>query len=143
LRIGSRASSSRRRSSLWTNCRVIRWARCRRTFCATPTATSIRHKHSEHDMSGDPTLLSAAELSRAIHQRRLTCTAVMEAYLGRIEALNPQINAIVSLRPRSELMEEAHAADHELEDCRSRGWLHGLPTAIKDLAEAKGLPCTW
>jgi len=94
-------------------------------------------------MSGDPTLLSAAELSRAIHQRRLTCTAVMEAYLGRIEALNPQINAIVSLRPRSELMEEAHAADHELEDGRSRGWLHGLPTAIKDLAEAKGLPCTW
>jgi len=90
----------------------------------------------------DVTHLSARALSSALHARRLTCVSVMEAYLDRIERLNPQINAIISLRPRAELIIEAQAADRKLDEGRSKGWLHGFPFAIKDLSQAKGLICS-
>ncbi|MDX3925119.1 MAG: amidase [Shinella sp.] len=89
------------------------------------------------------TRLSALELSAAIHAGTVSCRAVMEAYLARIEILNPAINAIVSLRDRDELMAQAAQADRELSQGRSRGWLHGFPFAIKDLSEAKGIACTF
>ena len=86
--------------------------------------------------------LDASALSDAIHARRLSCREVMRAYLARIERLNPQYNALVSLRPRDELLAEADTCDVELAQGRSRGWLHGVPQAIKDLANAAGLPTT-
>jgi amidase len=67
----------------------------------------------------------------------------MEAFLTHIAGINPRINAIVSLRNADELMGEAAAADRELDDGRSRGFLHGMPFAIKDLSEAKGILCTY
>ncbi|CAN7476385.1 amidase [Rhizobium sp. LjRoot254] len=89
------------------------------------------------------TTLSATELSASIHSRRLSCSQVMEAFLTRIAEVNPRINAVVSLRDADELMREAAAADRELDDGRSRGFLHGMPFAIKDLSEAKGIRCTY
>ncbi len=50
----------------------------------------------------DITNLSALALSAAIADRRLDCRSVMAAYLSRIEAINPRLNAIVSLRPAVE-----------------------------------------
>lgn len=91
----------------------------------------------------DITSLSATALSAAIHAGKVSCKVVMEAYLARIDALNPKINAIVSLRDASELLAEAEAADRALADGHSRGWLHGIPFAIKDLSEAKGIRCTY
>lgn len=67
----------------------------------------------------------------------------MAAYLKRIATLNPKINAIVSLRPQDELLAEARAADRERAAGRSRGWMHGLPIAIKDLSEAAGIVCSY
>ena len=91
----------------------------------------------------DPiTALDASALSDAIHARRLSCRAVMQAYLARIHRLNPRYNALVSLRPDDALLAEADACDAELAQGRSRGWLHGVPQAIKDLANAAGLPTT-
>ncbi len=67
----------------------------------------------------------------------------MAAYLSRIEAVNPRINAIVSLRPAEDLLAEAEAADRALAAGEHRGWLHGMPFAVKDLSEARGIPCTF
>ena len=93
--------------------------------------------------SGDDiTALDATALSEAIHARRVSCREVMQAYLARIARLNPTYNAIVSLRPDDELLAEADACDAELARGASRGWLHGVPQAIKDLANAAGLPTT-
>ncbi len=89
------------------------------------------------------TALSATELSQRIHARSVSCRAVMQAFLERIEAVNPLVNAIVSLREADELMEEAAAADRALAEGRSRGWLHGMPFAVKDLSEARGVRCTY
>ena len=83
--------------------------------------------------------LSASQLSAAIRQRELGCVEVMTAYLDRIDRLNPTYNAIVSLRDRGELLAEARQADEELARGQYRGWMHGMPHAIKDLSDAKGL----
>ncbi len=91
----------------------------------------------------DITALSALALSAAIAERRLTCRNVMAAYLDRIAAINPRINAIVSLRPAEELLAEAEEADRALSAGEYRGWLHGMPFAVKDLSEAKGILCSF
>jgi len=88
------------------------------------------------------TELSAAQLSEAIHARQVSCREVMAAYLDHIDVCNPAVNAIVSRRDRDEIMVEAAVCDEEIAHGLSRGWMHGIPQAIKDLAEAKGLPMT-
>ncbi len=66
----------------------------------------------------------------------------MAAYLARIDQHNPVVNAIVSLRDADQLLAEAATCDEELAHGLSRGWMHGMPQAIKDLAETKGLRTT-
>ncbi|HQZ35459.1 MAG TPA: amidase family protein, partial [Ilumatobacteraceae bacterium] len=83
--------------------------------------------------------LSAASLSEAIHAREVSCHEVMDAYLDRIDEQNPAVNAIVSRRDRGELLAEADVCDLELDHDLSRGWMHGMPQAIKDLADTKGI----
>ena len=64
----------------------------------------------------------------------------MQAYLARIHRYNSVYNAIVSMRDDDELMRLAAEADRELEQGRYRGWMHGMPHAVKDLANAQGFP---
>ncbi len=95
-------------------------------------------------MRADPTItdLDALALSRAIHAREVSCRSVMAAYLDRIHRLNPALNAIVNLAPDDSLLAQADACDAELAQGRSRGWMHGLPQAIKDTGHALGFPST-
>ncbi len=104
---------------------------------ATPlTAENAPRPESESGITG----LSATELSRAIRHRKISCAEVMRAYLDRIACQNPVHNALVSLRDEAALLAEARQADRDLEQGRYRGWMHGMPHAVKDLADAKGLP---
>lgn len=92
----------------------------------------------------DLTDLSASDLSRMIAARQIAPSEVMAACLSRIDQVNPQINAIVSLRDPDALMAEARAADDAApEASSSRGWLHGIPQAPKDLMATRGLRTTW
>jgi amidase len=96
----------------------------------------------------DPiTDLSADALSSAIRSRQLSCREVMRAYLDRITQRNPRYNAIVNLAPEEALLAQADARDADLNGQRSahgwRGWLHGLPQAIKDTGHAQGFPTTF
>lgn len=84
----------------------------------------------------DVTQVSALELSGALADRTVSAEEVMATTLDRIAAWNPHVNAIVSLRDGDALMAEARAADAGTRT----GWLHGIPIAIKDLANARGLP---
>jgi amidase len=86
--------------------------------------------------------LDALTLSRAIHAREFSCREVMAAYLARIHRLNPVFNAIVNLAPDADLLAQADVCDAELAAGRSRGWMHGMPQAIKDTGNAAGFPTT-
>src|SRR5690349_18522856 len=66
----------------------------------------------------------------------------MRATLDRIAAVNPRVNAIVSLQNEDGLLRQADERDAELARGESRGWLHGIPQAIKDAAETQGIPTT-
>jgi amidase len=66
----------------------------------------------------------------------------MQAHLDRIERLNPAHNALVSLRDADALLREADACDADLARGESRGWMHGMPQAIKDLAPTAGIAST-
>ncbi len=80
--------------------------------------------------------MNAQAVSQAMASKAISATELMQATLDRIAAVNGKVNAIVSLRDGDALMAEARAADAS----PRTGWLHGIPIAIKDLANAKGLP---
>src|SRR6186997_756125 len=84
----------------------------------------------------------ATALSQRIARRELSCVELMRDCLERIEAVNPALNAIVSLRDGDELLAEAAERDAELARGERRGWMHGLPHAIKDLEETAGIVTT-
>src|SRR5690606_39429162 len=87
---------------------------------------------------------SAVELATKIRSRDLSVREVVGAFLDRIEAVNPHVNAIVSLRERDELLREAEAADDFLARNQDEaGPLFGLPLAIKDLALTQGIRTTF
>ena len=85
---------------------------------------------------------TATELSAAIHAKSVSCREVMQAYLSRIRRINPTVNAIVNLQDDGALLAQADERDAQLTRGESMGWMHGMPQAIKDLANAAGLPTT-
>src|ERR1041385_5617865 len=90
----------------------------------------------------DIVMMDALALSRAIHAKQVSCVEVMTAYLDHIDALNPKVNAIVSLQERGGLLRQAKERDAELARGQNHGWMHGFPQAIKDLAATKGIRTT-
>ncbi len=108
---------------------------------AVPTTQPVEdlRKHPRTDPITD---LDAHALSHAIHTRAVSCREVMQAYLKRIHRLNPAFNAIVNLAPDDQLLAEAVRCDNELSKGQSRGFLHGVPQAIKDAADAVGFATT-
>jgi len=87
--------------------------------------------------------MDAVSLSEAIAAKRVSCREVMSAFLDRIEYFNPLVNAIVSLQPREILLRQAEERDLELARGQRRGWMHGFPHAVKDLAPTRGLRTTF
>src|SRR3954452_2352223 len=86
--------------------------------------------------------LSAVEARRLIGTKEVSPVELLDACLDRIAAVNPALNAVVSLDA-----ERARAAASEAEravlDRRPLGPLHGLPVGIKDLTETAGLRTTF
>lgn len=81
-------------------------------------------------------------LSSLIHARDVSCREIMTAYLDRIDAVNPAVNAIVARQPRETLLAQADERDQQLARGESCGWMHGFPLAVKDLAQTAGIVTT-
>ncbi len=86
--------------------------------------------------------LDATALSAAIHAKSVSCVEVLDAYLGRIDLLNPTFNAIVAMQDREQLTAIAKERDDQLARGVSMGVLHGFPQAPKDLMPVKGMLTT-
>ena len=82
--------------------------------------------------------LSAAELARAIREKRVTSVAATEAVLWRIKAVHPRLNCLA--RSDDELaLTAARLADQDLARGALRGPLHGVPMAHKDMYYRRGV----
>src|SRR5579862_4640048 len=84
----------------------------------------------------------AADLAAAIRAKRVSPTEAVEAVLDRIAAVNPSINALVTV---TEDLARATARDIETRLARGEaaGPLAGVPVTIKDLIMVKGVRTTW
>ena len=91
-------------------------------------------------MSSDIVMMDATALAAAIAARKLSCVEVMTAFLDQVEKFNPKVNALVALQERSGLL--AQARERDAARGESRGPLHGLPLAPKDLQAVKGIVST-
>ncbi|MBI4587501.1 MAG: amidase [Candidatus Rokubacteria bacterium] len=93
----------------------------------------------------DPTTLCftpATELARLFRARKVSPLEVMEAVLARIDAVNPQLNAYVTVA-RESALRAARAATSALRKGARLRPLHGVPVSIKDLTPTKGIRTTW
>ena len=86
--------------------------------------------------------LPISELAKRIESKKLSPVELTKAYLDRSEKLGPKLNAYAKLLPDVAL-EQAQAAEKEIQRGHYRGPLHGIPYAAKDLLAVKGIPCTW
>ncbi|MDZ7695855.1 MAG: amidase family protein [Deltaproteobacteria bacterium] len=84
----------------------------------------------------------AYQLAKLIRNRELWPTQLMAETLGRIDALNPKLNAFVALRSE-EAMAEARALGKRLADGEDPGPLAGIPIGVKDLEDVKGMATTF
>lgn len=82
--------------------------------------------------------LSAAELGGLIAAREVTPLEAVDAYLSRIEQVDAQLNAYITVCADA-ARQEARQAGDEIARGQYRGPLHGVPVAVKDQIHTQGL----
>ena len=84
----------------------------------------------------------ANELAKLIADKRLSPVELMKLYLGRIEDLDPRLNAFLTVSADAGLR-AAEAAEKAILAGDEVGPLHGVPVAVKDLEATAGLKTTY
>jgi amidase len=87
--------------------------------------------------------MRAVEMVDAIRSKKVSAREVMQAHLKQIHQVNAKVNAMVTLVDEDQLMTQAAAADEALANGKWLGPLHGLPVAVKDLHETRGIRTTF
>jgi amidase len=92
----------------------------------------------------DKTLVrqSARELARLVRSRAVSPVEVLDAHLDAIKALNPKLNAIVTLAEEP-AQRHARRAEQAVMKGEPLGALHGLPIGIKDITQTAGIRTTF
>lgn len=90
----------------------------------------------------DLTDLGLTEAAVAVESGEVDPVDLTEAYLARIEATEPDLNAYVTVDAEG-AREDAAAAREEIAGGRYRGSLHGIPVGIKDIFDTAGLRTTY
>ena len=84
---------------------------------------------------------SLAEASAGIAAGTLSPLALTEAALARIAALDPKVNAFITVTA-DRARQAAAAVEAEIKVGKKRGPLHGIPYALKDIYDAAGIRTT-
>ena len=85
--------------------------------------------------------LSASELASAIESKRVSPVEAVDAYLERIERLDPRVNSYVTVCA-DEARQQAREAEAKIQGGNYLGPLHGIPVAVKDQIYTKGILTT-
>jgi aspartyl-tRNA(Asn)/glutamyl-tRNA(Gln) amidotransferase subunit A len=81
------------------------------------------------------------QFGRELRAHTISAREYTERCVQRIDELQPKLNAFIRVM-REEALRDAETADRELAAGRDRGPLHGVPIAVKDLIDIKGVPTT-
>jgi aspartyl-tRNA(Asn)/glutamyl-tRNA(Gln) amidotransferase subunit A len=84
---------------------------------------------------------SVAELAPLLKARKLSPVELVRACLDRVEAVNPKVNAFITVTGE-QAIEQARKAEREIAAGKYRGPLHGVPYAPKDLIATNGIRTT-
>ncbi|MFN3974655.1 MAG: amidase [Dehalococcoidia bacterium] len=84
----------------------------------------------------------AWRLREMIIAREVSPVEVTRFFLGRIERLNPRLNAYLTVTAE-EALAQARAAEEKLMRGEPLGLLHALPVSVKDLIVTKGVRTTF
>ena len=87
-------------------------------------------------------LLTVVELAGLIENRELSPVEVTQAYLERIDRLNPSLNSYITVC-RDEALAAAREAERAILNGQYLGPMHGIPVAVKDQIKTKGVLTTW
>ena len=85
--------------------------------------------------------LTIAEASSLIARQELSPVALTEAFLKRIESVDPKLNAYVTVTGERAL-DDARTAEQEIAAGGYKGPLHGIPIALKDIYDTAGIRTT-
>jgi amidase len=89
----------------------------------------------EPDASRAPNRLTATEAAALISAGRLSSSALVQSCLDRIAMRERTVHAWANIDPAA-AMDQAHARDAEA----TKGLLHGIPVAVKDVIDVAGVP---
>ena len=87
------------------------------------------------------TEFTIAEAADLLRRKQISPVELTTACLNRIEQLNPEINAFITVMDESALA-QARAAEAEINAGNWRGPLHGIPIGLKDLIDTAGVKTT-
>ncbi|MBN9541251.1 MAG: amidase, partial [Alphaproteobacteria bacterium] len=85
---------------------------------------------------------SAKQLAAAVRKKKIGCLELLDLYLKRVEAYNPELNAVIATDIEG-ARKHAKAADRAVKAGRKLGPLHGVPMTIKESFDVTGFPTTW
>jgi aspartyl-tRNA(Asn)/glutamyl-tRNA(Gln) amidotransferase subunit A len=89
----------------------------------------------------DVTRLTLRQATCLVRDGQLSPVELTSACLRRIEQLDPELHAFITVS-RDTALEQARTAETEIRSGRWRGPLHGIPVALKDLIDVTGVPTT-
>ncbi|KAJ5090975.1 hypothetical protein N7532_009659 [Penicillium argentinense] len=147
LTLGNRTSNKTENhfypGALFSSFMPSSWAVCTTaTFAAAVVLLlSLRHNNGSapllRDSSFHPIMTiklentSIIELLRGLDHNRFSVVDLVEAYINRIEHLNPKVRAVTQINP--DALSIARGKDAEREKGKPSGKLHGIPILVKDL----------
>jgi aspartyl-tRNA(Asn)/glutamyl-tRNA(Gln) amidotransferase subunit A len=93
------------------------------------------------NLGTDLHFLTIAEAASLIERRQLSPVALTRAFLDRVAAIDPQLNAYV-LVTADQALDQARVAEAEIMAGNYRGPMHGIPFALKDIYCTAGIRTT-
>lgn len=101
------------------------------------------HANTPLAVSSDLCDLSALTLLDLQRKKEVSAVDILNSHLSRIEAVNPQVNALVTIADESALRNRAAEIDAQWARGVWQGPLHGLPVSQKDLTATRGVRTTF
>ena len=91
-----------------------------------------------HATNASIRIIDATELAGLIRTKELSPVEIVQAHLDRIEAVYPQVNAIMTLLA-ADTLKAAKTAETAVVSGDELGAFHGVPFTIKDVVDTAGL----